>query len=257
MALIRQMAPPSMERHTLEAVRHQRPSSLWIGLPTDGITPPLRPETDDAEADVLSRGMDRRETLAATWLDERALAIGLSARRAIDEAKKLQRQRLDGLRDDAGNNVARMYAEMMDAHAQVRRQEKARVVYQMRANGGVDITADVGAVVVVGPPVQGDLEPGSAIFLLHEQMRTALAELDSLEKEYGEHCVSGAPSTGMIVGASNEPESPRNVASSSVAGLGSRIPCLIIGADAASNVIAMQTWKTVEVRGDDFHRRRT
>jgi hypothetical protein len=180
MALIRQMAPPPMGRHTLEAVRHQLPSSLWIGLPTDGLTPPLRPETDEAEADVLSRGMDRRETLASTWLDERALAIGLSARRAIDEAKKLQRQRLDGLRDDAGNNVARMYAEMKDAHAQVRRQEKARVVYQMRANGGVDITADVGAVVVVSPPVQGDLEPGSAIVLVHEQMKTALAELDKL-----------------------------------------------------------------------------
>ena len=45
------------------------------------------------------------------------MTIGLSARRAIDEAKKLQRHRLDGVRDDAGNNVARMYAEMMDAHA--------------------------------------------------------------------------------------------------------------------------------------------
>jgi hypothetical protein len=37
-------------------------------------------------------------------------------------------------------------------------------------------------------------------------------------------------------GASNEPESPRKVASSSVAGLGSRIPCLTIGADAASQL---------------------
>jgi hypothetical protein len=127
-------------------------------------------------------------------------------------------------------------------------------VYQKRANGGVDIAANVGAVVVVGPQVQGDLEAGSEIFILQEQMRTALAELDSLEKEYSEHCVNGAPSTGVIGGASQEPDSPHNVASSSVAGLGSRIPGLTNGADEASNIMAMQTWKTVEVRGDDFHR---
>jgi hypothetical protein len=72
MAQLRQKAPPIMGRQTLGAVRQQLPSSLWIGLPTDGLTPPLRLETDDAEADVLSRGLDRRATLASTWQDERA-----------------------------------------------------------------------------------------------------------------------------------------------------------------------------------------
>jgi hypothetical protein len=254
MALLRQMAPPTMGPETLEAVRKHLPSSLWIGLPTDGLTPPLRPETDDAEANELSRELNKRNTLGSTWQKERDLAIGLSARRAIDEAKVLRRQRLDGLREAAGNNVARIHTEITDAHAQVRLHEEARGVYKKSSNGGVDIAANVGAVVVVGPQVQGDLDVVSETDTLQEQMRNVLAELASLEEEYNEHCDNGASSTGVIVGASQESKSPHNVVSSSVAGLGSHIPGLTNGADEASNIMAMQTWKTIEVRGDDFHR---